>query len=146
MVKIKRMEPVMIAVNNLNEVMPFYEKLFGVKFNPAIVEGGSRIATFMIGETYMEIHEPVDPNGGVARFLKSKGPGVWGLVLQVDDIDEAVAELKKEGIRIAYEEILPEPMKTIKGFTIRKKEVFLSPKDTHGMLLMLVETVDPGKE
>ena len=71
------------------------------------------------------------PDGPVAKFLEKKGAGVHHIAFRVENIEEALAELKEKGIRLIDEK----PRKGAGGAKI----AFLHPKATNGVLVELCE-------
>ena len=82
------------------------------------------------GGSEIELLEPTDPAGGVARFLEKRGEGLHHLCLEVEDIDEALAELTAAGAAVL--DATPRP-------TAEGRGIFLHPKGTGGVLLELVQ-------
>ena len=89
---IKRVDHTAIAVKNLEEAVELYSKLFGVKAShiETIPDQGVRAALIPIGDTEIELLEPIDPQSGVAKFLERRGEGVHHISLEVDDVDRTV--------------------------------------------------------
>ena len=75
--------------------------------------------------------ESTAPDGPVAKFLEKKGQGVHHVAFRVENIEEALAELKEKGIRLIDEK----PRKGAGGAKI----AFLHPKATNGVLVELCE-------
>jgi len=71
------------------------------------------------------------PDGPVAKYLEKKGPGVHHVAFRVENIEEALAELKEKGVRLIDEK----PRKGAGGAKI----AFLHPKATNGVLVELCE-------
>lgn len=104
---------------------------------------GVRVAFLGDGETHVELLEPIDELGPVARFLEKRGEGVHHICLAVDDIDAAVAALHAEGLSFVGEA----PRPGANGCRV----AFLHPRDTGGVLLELSQKpasararVEPG--
>ena len=79
----------------------------------------------------MELLESTAPDGPVAKYLEKKGPGVHHVAFRVENIEEALAELKEKGVRLIDEK----PRKGAGGAKI----AFLHPKATNGVLVELCE-------
>ncbi len=136
---IKGIERVALAVPDLEEAQAFFEDWFDAKFHPEelIEDMGIRYRPFEIGDGRMELLEPTHEDSPVARFLKSNGgPGVYHITFEVDDLDEALAELEKRGGRVAYRHTYDEGV-TFEGKVWR--EAFVHPKDAFGVLIHLAE-------
>jgi methylmalonyl-CoA/ethylmalonyl-CoA epimerase len=84
-----------------------------------------------VGESELEILESTSPEGAIAKFIESRGEGIQHIALRVDNIEEALKELKEKGVRLIDEK----PRRGAGGAKI----AFLHPKATHGVLLELSE-------
>lgn len=135
---VKRIERVALAVPDLDEAQAFFEGWFGARFQPEefIEDMGIRYRPFEIGESMMELLQPTREDSPVAKFLKTRGPGVHHITFEVDDLDEAIAELEQRGGRIAYRHTYAEGV-TFEGQVWR--EAFIHPKDAFGVLIHLAE-------
>ncbi|MDP7533430.1 MAG: VOC family protein [SAR202 cluster bacterium] len=93
-----------IAVSSIDEAADYYAKMFGVKMMRVIPNPshyGFQAAWMGDGETaFIELLEPTDPEGAVARFLKSRGGGVYMVSFDVPDLAEAVRHVRANGGRI----------------------------------------------
>lgn len=141
MIKIKRVEPVLIAVKNIDKAIEFFEKVLGGRFRPKFKEEDHILAQFILGESYLEVAEPFLPDGPIDKFIKRRGEGVYCVSIQVDDLDSTIAELEAQGIRVPYRQVLEQPMKNIAGETWVKVAA-TDPKQTFGVLLYFGETID----
>ena len=133
---IKRVHHVAIAVKNLDEAVKLYENLFGVKASKVDVvpEQGVKAALIPIGDGgEIEFLEPIDPNGGVAKFLENKGEGIHHICLEVDNINQSLTELAEKGCQL----IDKQGRKGLAG-----QIGFLHPKSTKGVLIELAETME----
>ena len=131
---IKRIDHVSIAVKNLDEAVSVYSDLFGLK--PSVIEEvpdqGVKAAIIPIGDTEIELLEPTDPNGGVAKFLETRGEGIHHICLEVDDIDEELKRLEAKGVKL----IDKQSRKGLAG-----KIGFIHPKSVKGVLTELAQKV-----
>jgi methylmalonyl-CoA epimerase len=75
--------------------------------------------------------QPYAPESPVARFIERRGEGVQYIGLEVSNIDEALEELKRKGVRLTSEE----PVEYPNG----SRWIFVHPKAMHGVLLALIE-------
>jgi len=88
--------------------------------------------TFLpVGESEFELLESTGPDGPVAKFIDSRGEGIQHIALEVENIEEALQELKEKGVRLIDEK----PRKGAGGTKI----AFIHPKETHGVLMELCE-------
>jgi methylmalonyl-CoA/ethylmalonyl-CoA epimerase len=126
----KRIDHVVIAVKDLEAAVKTYQDNFGlVKISAGEVPAlGIRNAFLQIGDAQLELITPLTDQGPVASFLEKQGEGMYLLSLEVDNLDNAVAELQEQGIRV-----------TVTQGTAGRRLAFVSPKATHGVLLQLLE-------
>lgn len=132
--KIKRIDHISIVAHDLEEVVALYQDVLGLPLAriEEVPEQGVRIAFFPVGESEIEILEPIDKTcGGVAACLEKRGECMHHLCFEVEDIESALRELGERGIRLVDEE----PKVGSGG----QKIAFLHPKSTHGVLIELYE-------
>ncbi len=98
---VKKLDHVGIVVNNLDESIPLYERILGVK--PVAVQDvptqNVKAAFFEVGNgVVVELIEPIVPDSGVARFLKKRGQGVHHICFEVDDVDKELKAMAEKGL------------------------------------------------
>ena len=125
---ISHIEHIGIAVNKLEEAIPYYENVLGLKCYAIeeVADQKVKTAFFMVGQTKIELLESTDPEGPIGKFLEKKGPGVHHLAFAVDNVNEALAEVAAKGIQL----IDKTGRKGAEGLNIG----FLHPKSTLGVL------------
>ena len=99
---VKKLDHVGIVVKSLEESLPIYEKILGVK--PISIRDvptqSVRAAFFEAGNgVVVELIEPLDSDSGVARFLEKRGPGIHHICFEVDEVDEELREMAEKGIK-----------------------------------------------
>ena len=131
--KILKIDHLGIAVNNMSEGKNFWSDVLGLKFEGAETVAEQKVTTafFPVGESEVELLESTSPDGPVAKFIEKKGTGFQHVAFRVENIEEALAELKAKGIQL----IDQEPRKGAGGAKI----AFLHPKATGGVLVELCE-------
>ena len=131
--KIKHIDHIGIAVSDIESSLKFYRDVLGLKFEgtEVVEEQKVKIAFLPLGEGEFELLESTEEEGPIAKFIEKKGEGIQHIALRVDNIEEALAELKSNGIKLIDEE----PRKGAGGAKI----AFLHPKATGGVLLELCE-------
>jgi methylmalonyl-CoA/ethylmalonyl-CoA epimerase len=131
--KILKIDHLGIAVNNMDEGKGFWTDVLGLKFEGAETVAEQKVTTafFPVGESEVELLESTAPDGPVAKFIEKKGPGFQHVAFRVENIEEALAELKAKGIQL----IDQVPRKGAGGAKI----AFLHPKATGGVLVELCE-------
>lgn len=125
---ISHIEHIGIAVNSLDEAIPFYENMLGLKCYAVeeVADQKVKTAFFMVGETKIELLESTDPEGPIGKFIGKKGPGIHHLAFATNNVDESLSELEEKGVRL----IDKKARKGAEGLNIG----FLHPKSTMGVL------------
>ncbi len=120
-----------VAVRNLAAAARVYVERIGVPVSSieTVESEGVRIAFLGSGETHVELLEPLNETGPVARFLEKRGEGVHHICFGVSDIDAAVADLRAAGVTLVGDA----PRPGAGGCRV----AFLHPKETGGVLLEL---------
>jgi methylmalonyl-CoA/ethylmalonyl-CoA epimerase len=131
---------VAIVVRSIEDSLPRYQRLFGWRAEREPFEfrsQGVRLCFLPTGdgaEARIELVEPVDPEGGVARFLASRGEGVHHVCLASDDLPHDLAELAAAEAEL----IDREPRAGAHG-----RVAFIHPRTLNGVLWELVERPQP---
>lgn len=91
-----------IAVNSLEESLPFYRDSLGMSFAgiEVVAEQKVRVAMLGVGESKIELLEPTADDSPVAKFIEKNGTGIHHIAYEVADIDAAIATLTEEGVRM----------------------------------------------
>ena len=125
---ISHIEHLGIAVKNLEEAIPYYENILGLKcYNiEEVTEQKVKTAFFKVGDTKIELLEPTSEESTIAKFIEKRGEGVHHLAFAVGNVADATKEVEDKGIQL----IDKTPRKGAEGLTI----AFLHPKSTQGVL------------
>ena len=129
--KIKRVEHIAIAVSSLKTSIDFMRDTFGLPLEYDEQIGQTRLAMLPVGETYVELLEGQGPDSGVTRWVDEKGPGLFHICFEVENIDAALDELRAKGIKLRDET----PRIGHGGARI----AFLDPASTGNVLIELAE-------
>ena len=121
-----------IAVKSLAAAKGIYEKL-GLKISAEEVVESEQVRLVMVpvGETRLELLEPLSESSPIAKFIAKRGEGLHHVSLRVPDLAATVERLKKDGVRLISEEI--------KIGAGGHHYVFVHPSSTGGVLLELVQ-------
>lgn len=135
---LSHIEHIGIAVKSLDEAIPYYENILGLKCYAVeeVKDQKVKTAFFKIGQTKLELLESTDPEGPVGKFIEKKGEGVHHIAFATNDLENTLKEVEEKGIRL----IDKVPRKGAEGLNIG----FLHPKSTFGVLTELCEK--PGKD
>ena len=122
-----------IAVNNLEASLPFYRDTLGMTYegDEVVAEQKVKVVFLAVGESRIELLEPTDDNSPVAKFLAKNGEGVHHIAYEVADLEAALADLRRDGVRLIDET----PRRGAHGTSI----AFLHPKATGGVLTELCQ-------
>lgn len=122
-----------VAVLDLDRVTGLYEAAFGmpVEHREVVESQGVEAALLGIGGGHVELLRPLGPETVVGRFIAKRGEGLHHVAYRVDDIDAALAGLRRAGVEL----IDAEARAGIRGSRV----AFLHPKAAGGVLTELVE-------
>ncbi len=131
--KVLKIDHIGVAVKSIEETKKLYQDLLGLNFagSETVAEQKVTTAFFPVGDTEVELLESTSPDGPIAGYLEKRGEGVQHVAFRVENIEEALAELKAKGIRLIDEK----PRRGAGGAKI----AFLHPKSTYGVLVELCE-------
>jgi len=129
----KKIDHLGIAVQDMKAAIELYKDVLGLEFagEEEVVEQKVRTAFFPLGESSIELLEPTSPDSPIAKFIAKKGPGIHHIAIRVDDVVEAIKEMKAKGMQM-IDEI---PRNGAHGAKI----AFIHPKSTPGVLLELCQ-------
>ncbi|MEG1737108.1 MAG: methylmalonyl-CoA epimerase [Odoribacter sp.] len=124
-------EHIGIAVASLDEAIPFYEKVLGLKCYAVeeVKEQKVKTAFFQVGQTKIELLESTDPEGPIGKFVAKNGGGMHHMAFAVDNVAEALNEASEAGCQL----IDRTPRNGAEGLHIG----FLHPKSTNRVLTEL---------
>ncbi|HLE61721.1 MAG TPA: methylmalonyl-CoA epimerase [Pyrinomonadaceae bacterium] len=122
-----------IATQTLSDATAVWRDALGFEIihTEEVAEQGVRVAMLPVGESKIELLEPLSPDSPVARFLEKRGPGIHHIAIAVADIHRALADLKKRGARLIDEK----PRVGVNGCLV----AFIHPSSANGVLLELVQ-------
>ncbi|MBS7352652.1 MAG: methylmalonyl-CoA epimerase [Candidatus Limisoma sp.] len=131
---ISHIEHLGIAVKSLDEAIPYYENILGMKCYAVeeVADQKVKTAFFKVGQTKIELLEPTCEESTIAKFIEKRGEGIHHMAFAVaDGVANALAEVEAKGVRL----IDKAPRKGAEGLNI----AFLHPKSTAGVLTELCE-------
>ncbi len=122
-----------IAVKSIDETLPFYENVLGLKLLKIeeVHSQNVKVAFIDGGNVKLELLEPLTDEGGVAKFIAKKGEGIHHVAFGVKGIQERIDELKEKGINM----IDDKPKPGAGGAQV----AFMHPKSGHGVLYELCD-------
>jgi methylmalonyl-CoA/ethylmalonyl-CoA epimerase len=131
--KILKIDHLGIAVNSIEQAQSFWTGILGLPFegNETVESQKVTTAFYPVGESEVELLESTAPDGPVAKYIEKKGQGIQHVAFRVENIEEALAELKAKDVQL----IDQAPRMGAGGAKI----AFLHPKATNGVLVELCE-------
>jgi methylmalonyl-CoA/ethylmalonyl-CoA epimerase len=126
-----RIDHIGIAVENLDETVAFYREVMGLEVSSTEVFNGMKIAFLRVGDSELELLEDLTPDGVIARHVAKRGEGIQHVAYRVDDIDQALQDMRAKGIEL----IDGRPRPGARNARV----AFLHPKSTKGVLIEFVE-------
>lgn len=122
-----------IAVHSIEDTLPIYTQLLGLKLVKLedAKQHGIKAALLAVGETNIELIEPLDKESPISKFLEKRGQGIHHIAFKVDNIEKSLDELKAKGVAL----IDKKPRIGFEGGKI----AFLHPKSTGNILIELCQ-------
>lgn len=130
---LKKIEHIGIAVQNLEKALAFYRDILGLEFlKKEIVESQAvKIAFLKVGETKIELLEPLNKESTIARFIEKNGEGIHHFAILVDSIEEQIKAVQAQGARLIVNKVT--------AGADNMKIIFVHPQSTNEVLLELCE-------
>ncbi len=127
-----RLDHVGIAVEEIDRALAVYSLLGFQKMEEETVEAEGVRAVFLggAGLTRIELLEPLDDRGSLARFLSGRGQGLHHVAVRVKDIEVEVSRCRESGLAISRE---------IRKGALGRRVAFVHPRSASGVLIELVE-------
>ena len=132
--KISHIEHLGIAVQSIEEALPYFENVLGLKCYAVEEVADQKVKTAFLkcGEVKLELLEPTSPESTIQKWLDKGNKGVHHVAFAVEDgVANALAECEVKGVRL----IDKAPRKGAESLNI----AFLHPKSTAGILTELCE-------
>jgi methylmalonyl-CoA/ethylmalonyl-CoA epimerase len=119
-----------IATDDAAGLAGLYVDLLGCEHVHSETFDGMDVHFLDLGNGYLELLEPLEDDGAIARYLDQNGPGIQHLAFATDDVAAALSRAADLGI----EAIDEEPRAGAWGHEV----AFLHPRDTGGVLVEFV--------
>jgi len=130
----KKIDHVTVVVKDMEAAVTTFRNNFSfpVGLTGASPELNMRFTCLHIGDALLEILQPTNERNAGMQFLSDRGEGMYALSLEVESLDDAVAQLAKMGISTR-----------VQSFREGSRLCFISPEHTHGVVLQLIEHTRP---
>ncbi len=131
MTVVSRVHHTGVVVRSIDDALLMYRDTLGMPVvKEAVMEDqGVKAVLLDLGNSFLELLEPIDPEFGIARFLEKRGEGLHHVCLEVGDIHSVLAGLKSKNVELIDEE----PREGLTG-----EIAFIHPNALHGVLVELV--------
>ena len=132
--KISRIEHLGIAVQSIEEALPYFENLLVLKCYAVEEVADQKVKTAFLkcGEVKLELLEPTSPDSTIQKWLDKGNHGVHHVAFCIEDgVSNALAECESKGVRLIDKAPRPGAEKL--------NIAFLHPKSTCGILTELCE-------
>lgn len=131
--EITHIEHIGIAVKSIEEQLPYYEGILGLKcYNiETVADQKVKTAFFKVGQTKIELLEPTSEESTIAKFIEKKGEGIHHIAYATKGLSTVLQEAEGKGVKL----IDAQPRKGAEGLNI----AFLHPKSTGSVLTEFCE-------
>ena len=132
--KLSRIDHLGIAVKSIEEVLPYFENVLGLKcYNiEEVADQKVKTAFLKVGETKLELLEPTSEESTIAKWLEKGNKGVHHVAFAVEDgVANALLECTEKEVRLIDQ--------APRGGAENMNIAFLHPKSTAGILTELCE-------
>ena len=125
-----------IAVKSIEQARKFYEEQLGATLRGIHTHhsGEFKLGIFDLNGFCIELLEPIDENGFLAKYIEKRGEGVHHITIQTPKLDETASRLESIGVRVVDKNL---------DQSTGGVDAFISPKSSHGVLIQLGENVGP---
>jgi methylmalonyl-CoA/ethylmalonyl-CoA epimerase len=122
-----------VAVPSIDEALALYRDTLQMELvhRETVDEQGVHAALLDVGDSHIELIEPISPDTGVGRFLERNGPGMHHVAYRVASVEDALAACARAGLRLIDER----PRTGIRNSRV----AFLHPASTGGVLTEIVQ-------
>lgn len=136
---ITKVDHIGIAVQSLEATLPFYTEVLKLELKgiEEVESEGVKVAFLQVGETKIELLEPLHENSPIAKHIEKRGEGIHHIALRTDSMEEEMEQVKSKGIRM-----INEKPKTGAGGSL---VAFMHPKSTGKVLYELCEKKGEGE-
>ena len=125
---LKKIHHVGVVVPNLEQAMSLWRDLLGLRLTKSqtVQDQGVKAALLQVGESEIELLEPLSPDNGVGKFLARRGGGLHHVCFETEDVERELEGAKAKGIQL----IDQKPRPGLAGMIC-----FLHPKATRGVMV-----------
>ena len=121
-----------VAVASIDAALVLYRDALGMPLvhRETVQAQGVDAALLDVGDTHIELLQPLGPDTTVGKFLARRGPGLHHVAYRVASVEDTLSALSAAGVRLIDER----PRTGIRGSLV----AFLHPSSTGGVLTEIV--------
>ena len=125
---VSKIDHIGIAVNSIDEQLPYYRDMLGLKVEKVetVESEGVKVCFIKVGDTHIELLEPINETSPIKKFLEKNGQGVHHIAYSSDDVVKTMFDMKGKDFKLLNEQ----PKEGAGGKLI----CFIHPKSTFGVL------------
>ena len=129
-----------IATKEIDEALKFWQDALGLEnvHTEVVEEQKVRVAMLPIGESRIELLEPTSEDSPITKFLEKRGGGIHHIAVEVENIEDALAKLKVQGMRLIDEK----PRIGAEDCLV----AFVHPSSANGVLLELMQSKNKSEK
>ncbi len=133
----RSLDHVAIVVDNTEDALTIWRDRVGLEvlYSEEVNEGTIRLTHLNLGNTHLQLVEPLTEDHPLRDWLVEHGPGLHHLCLSVDDVGQAFEDLPEQGMPVAN---------SIHQGTQGKRALFLAPSATDGVQLEVTGPTTDG--
>ena len=122
-----------VAVESIDAALAIYRDALGLPLvhRETVSEQGVDAALLDVGDSHVELLQPLSPDSAVGKFLAKRGPGLHHVAYRVESVQETLQALSAAGVRLIDER----PRTGIRGSQV----AFIHPSSTGGVLTEIVQ-------
>lgn len=130
---VKRIDHIAVVVEDIDASLAFWRDTLGLNMThlEEVKEQESIVAFLPTRGSEVELVKPTTETSGVAKYLAKRGPGMHHICLEVDNLEEMLADMKAKGVKLINET----PTMGAGG----KKIAFIHPASASGVLVELYQ-------
>jgi methylmalonyl-CoA/ethylmalonyl-CoA epimerase len=132
-VQLTAIDHVGVAVENIDAALAVYRDALGMTLvhRETVSEQGVDAALLDVGDSHIELLQPLGPDTTVGKFLARRGSGLHHVAYRVASVESTLKTLSAAGVRLIDEH----PRTGIRGSQV----AFLHPSSTGGVLTEIVQ-------
>lgn len=120
----KKINHIAIIVNNIEQALIPYQA--GLGLTPTEIEYvesyNVRVVFLPIGDTQIELVQPLGEEGDLVEFLRTTGGGLHHIAMEVDEIEKTIHVIENSGVEM--EDRIPRPGANNSAVAFTKKAAF----------------------